>query len=119
MGAGHQPIGGLEHWGAQQAEGQLLVVDLGGAGHVFDAGQAAQAGDRDQHFENQVNLIDFFDRRLHIKGDFVGVETTGQLIDNHVADVLFDAHDFGFVGFGGQGVQIGDDEIAFIVVLQA
>jgi hypothetical protein len=118
VGPRHENVGGLKHRVAEQAEGQLLLVDIGVAGHVLDAGQAGQARHGDQHLEDQVELVNLLDRRLDIEGNLLGIDTDGQMIEHQVADVLRDLGDIVAGRLGGEHMQVGDDKKTLIAFLE-
>src|SRR3989304_8506740 len=59
----------------------------------------------------------FHQCRLAHESSALGVQPCRQPVDHHFADVLLDAG--GVLVIGGEHVQVGDEEIAIVVILHA
>ncbi len=109
-----QDVGGLEDRVAEQAVGgrfELKVTD-----DLFERRHALEARHRDEHAEEQVQLAGFGDERLEVDGAALGVHPDAQVIQDQLADVLADVARV--VEAGGQGVVVGDDEEAVVLIDQ-
>ncbi len=115
----HEDIGRLQHGVAHQPKGQRVVVEVGCARHVFDAGQPLQPRQSHQHLKDQVHLVHRMHRRLQIDRAPGGVDPSSEVIEYDIGDILTQRHHMLFFRPGGQCVQVSDDKETLVLVLQA
>ena len=115
VGLIEEDVGGLEERIAEEAVGvEVLLAEL--LLLVFVGGDALEPRQRREHAEEGVQLGVLRDVRLDEDGADLGVETGGEEVDRHVADVLAERGGIGVVG--GEGVEVGDEEVALVLVLE-
>jgi hypothetical protein len=115
--ARQQNIHGLQNGIAKQTERH--GVDVGVARHVFEGGHPFEARNGDQHFKEQIQLIGFRNRRLDEDGADVRVNADGEIIQHGLADEGWNLFDVLRLRFGGQRVQVRDDEEGVVLMLQS
>ena len=118
MGAGHQNIRALKHRIPNQAKRNRLVRHIRGARHLFHTRQPRHPGQCHQHLKKQIQLIDRGNRGLQVNGRFFRVDAHGQIIQDHVVDILPQGVDVFPLRLRGQGVQISHQKVALVLVLQ-
>ena len=105
----------LQHRVAQEpVGGQVPILEPGL--HVFVAGRPLQPADRGDHRQQQVQLGMLRHFGLHEDGRRPGVDAGRQPVHHHVEAVLLDLPGVGIAG--GQGVPVGDEEVAVVFALQ-
>ena len=114
-----EDVGGLEHRIAQQPERDRLLVHQRGARHLLDARQPRQPRHGHEIAQEQRQLIRLMDRRLEEDRGDRRVDAGAQVVQHHAARVIGHLRDVLFAVLGGQHVQVGDDEIALVLMLQA
>ncbi len=111
-----EDVGSLEHRVAKQSKGH--PVEVGCAGHILQAWDAFQTRDSHQHLENQVQFVGLRDRRLQKDRTFLRIDARGEVVQQHLADILLDRGDRFALGLGRQRMQVGDDEVTLILILE-
>ncbi len=97
-----------------------IVVSAGGsesellAGLVFERGCAQEFADAHVHVEQEIHFRDFGHVALHEDSRLFGVDAGGEIFGKDILYVLMQRVG---VRIGGQGVEVGDEEQAIIVVL--
>ena len=114
VAAHDQDVGRLEDRVAEQAVRGGLELEV--ADDVFEGGSALEPGHRDQHAEQQVQLAGLGDERLEVDRAALGVDADAEVVEDELADVLADVARV--LEAGGQGVVVGDDEEAVVLVLE-
>lgn len=113
-GAEGEDVGGLADGVEGEAEGvifaEVLVADF-----ILEGGVAHDAVEGDEHGEEEGELVDGGDFGLDEHLALAGVDAAGEVVGGDVEDGLADF--VGFAGAGGEGVFVGDDEIAVVLVL--
>ncbi len=86
------------------------------AGFVFERGCTHKFAYSYVHVQQQVHFADFRNVALHEYCRFVGVESGCEIFSQNVFYVGVQLLWF---GVGGEGMQVGDEEVAVVVVLYA
>ena len=110
-----QDVGGLEERITEEAVGsQILLAQL--LLLILVAGDAFQPAKRSEHAEQQMQLGVLGNVRLDKDRALSGIQSRCQKVDSDIEDALFQTAGVGVVG--GQGVEVGDEEVAVVVLLQ-
>ena len=116
VGLVEQDVGGLKERVAEEAVGaQVFVVQL--LLLVLVGGHALEPAEGREHAEERVEAVVLLDVGLAEDDGAAGVEAGGEEVECDLEDVLLHAAGVGVVG--GEGVQVGDEEVAVVVVLEA
>jgi hypothetical protein len=118
MGTWHQDIGRLEYRVAQEAKGELLLIDIRIACHILDAGQTSEARNGDEHLKDQIDLVDLFDCRLDVEGYLLRVNTHRKMVKHKVTDILGDLRNIITGRLGRQDVEVGNNKETFVALLE-
>jgi len=115
VGLVEQDVGGLQERVAEEAVGgevllaQLLLL-------VLVAGDSLQPTERREHAEEGVEAVVLQDVRLLEDDAAARIEAGGEEVQRDLEDVFLDAAGVGVVG--GEGVEVGDEEVAVVVLLE-
>src|SRR5206468_1998812 len=90
---------------------EVLVLDL-----LREGGVAHDAVEGDEHRGEKGQLVNGGDFGLNEHVRLVGIDAAGEIVGGDVDDGLADV--IGALGAGGEGVLVGDDEIAVVFVLE-
>ena len=117
VGARQEDVGGLEHGVAEEAEGHLL--DAGALGHLLEARHAREARHGDEVLEEEGELADLGHGRLEVDDALGRVDAAGEVVEHVPRTLSAQGLDVLLLGLGGEGVEVGDDEEALVLVLEA
>jgi len=115
-GAEGENVGSLTDGVEGEAEG-VFVAEAFVADFVLEGWVAHDAVEGEEHGEEEGELVDGGDFALDEESAFVGIDADGKVVGGDVDDGLADV--LWFIGAGGEGMLVGDDEIAIILVLES
>jgi len=110
-----EDVGGLEERVAEEAVGvQVLLAEL--LLLIFVGRNTLKPWQWGEHTEEGVQLAVLGDVGLDEDGGALGIEARGEEVQRDVADVLAEGRGIGVVR--RQGVEVGDEEVAVVLVLK-